>query len=242
VSALVEIRDLVIQRGGREALQVDSLDILRGETLAIVGPNGAGKSTLLLALAKLIQPASGHIRFHGSALEGLNDLEYRRKISFVFQDPLLLDMSVEENISLGLRFRGLPRKAIRQQVGQWMGRLGIQALASRRAGQVSGGEAHRISLARALVLEPELLLLDEPFSALDPPTRTRLLGDLADLLADKHCTTIFVTHNLNEAARLSQRIAIIIQGRLMQAGPARQRKSRPANREVALFLKELTQT
>ena len=168
----------------------------------------------------------------------LNELEYRRKISFVFQDPLLLDMSVEENVALGLKFRGLPKEDIQTRVKQWMKQLGIEALAKRRAGQISGGEAQRISLARAFVLEPELLLLDEPFSALDPPTRANLLDELSALLVRDHRTAIFVTHNLNEAAKLSQRIAIIIKGKLIQVGPAQQIKTKPINEEAAAFLKE----
>ena len=241
MTGLIDIRDLVIKRGGRETLLIDSLDIQRGETLAIVGPNGAGKSTLLLTIAKLIKPAQGKITFNGNLFSKLSDLEYRRKISFVFQDPLLLDMSAEENVALGLKFRGLTVEEIRRRVNQWMKRLGVDSLAKRRANQISGGEAQRISLARAFVLEPELLLLDEPFSALDPPTRANLLDDLSALLEKDHCTAIFVTHNLNEAAKLSQRIAIIIKGKLMQVGPARQIKKKPVNEEVATFLKELNE-
>jgi len=240
MTALIEIRDLVVQRGGMEALQINALDIPRGETLAVVGPNGAGKSTLLLTLAKLIKPACGQIHFNGNLFSKLNELEYRRKISFVFQDPLLLDMSAEENIALGLKFRGLTKNDIKMRVDQWMKQLGIESLAKRRAGQISGGEAQRISLARAFVLEPELLLLDEPFSALDPPTRASLLDDLSALLTKDHCTAIFVTHNLNEAAKLSQRIAIIIKGKLIQVGPAQQIKTEPVNDEAAAFLKEWT--
>src|SRR5215207_9310597 len=102
---MIEIHNLLIKRNGRDVLKVDSLDIQRGETLAVVGPNGAGKSTLLLALARLLKPAAGDVVFNGIQLAKLDDLEYRRKISFVFQDPLLLDMTVEQNIALGLKFR-----------------------------------------------------------------------------------------------------------------------------------------
>ncbi len=240
MSTLIEIRDLVVQRGGRETLNIASLSIPRGETLAIVGPNGAGKSTLLLALARLIKPAGGEIIYDGKSLMGLDELEYRRKISFVFQDPLLLDMSVEENVALGLKFRGLPKEEINARVGKWLKQLGIESLAKRRAGQMSGGEAQRVSLARAFVLEPELLLLDEPFSSLDPPTRATRIEDLSVLLKQDHRTAIFVTHNLNEAARLSHRIAVIVKGVLRQIGPARQIKAKPADEAVASFLKELT--
>jgi tungstate transport system ATP-binding protein len=241
MTAQIEIQDLTVKRGGRAALQIKALDIPRGETLAVVGPNGAGKSTFLLTLAKLVKPVQGEIYFNGIPFSKQDDLEYRRKISFVFQDPLLLDMSVEENISLGLKFRGLILEDIRLRTQRWMKQLNIEALAKRRASQISGGEGQRISLARAFVLEPELLLLDEPFSALDPPTRANLLGDLSTLLANDHRTTIFVTHNLSEAATLSQRIAIIIKGKLMQVGPARQIKTKPVNADVAAFLKELRQ-
>ena len=106
MNELIFIRDLLIQRNGRDTLSIDSLQIQRGETLAIVGPNGAGKSTLLLALARLIKPVRGQLTFNGSPISELDDLEYRRKISFVFQDPLLMDMTVEKNIGLGLKFRG----------------------------------------------------------------------------------------------------------------------------------------
>jgi len=239
MNALIEVRNLVVKRGGRETLKVDSLSIPRGETLALVGPNGAGKSTLLLTLARLIKPASGEIVFAGTSISQLDDLEYRRKISFVFQDPLLLDMTVEQNIALGLKFRNTPKEEVHPRVWKWIKHLGIESLAKRRAGQLSGGEAQRVSLARALVLEPELLLLDEPFSSLDPPTRSKLLDDLSALLAKDHRTTVFVTHNLNEAAKLSHRIAVIVGGMLRQVGPARQIKAKPADEAVAAFLHEL---
>jgi tungstate transport system ATP-binding protein len=236
---MIEIRNLLIQRNGRVALKIDSLDIKRGETLAVVGPNGSGKSTLLLALARLLKPASGEVVFDGKSLSRLDDLEYRRKISFVFQDPLLLDMTVEQNIALGLKFRKTPKEEVHPRVWKWIKHLGIESLAKRRAGQLSGGEAQRVSLARAFVLEPELLLLDEPFSSLDPPTRAKMLEDLSALLAEDHRTAVFVTHNLNEAAKLSHRIAVIVGGMLRQVGPARQIKAKPADEAVAAFLHEL---
>ena len=238
---MIEIRNLLIQRNGRNALQIDSLDIKHGETLAVVGPNGAGKSTLLLALARLLKPSDGGVIFNGSQLARLDDLEYRRKISFVFQDPLLLDMTVEQNIALGLKFRDTPKEEIHARVWKWIRYLGIETLAKRRASQLSGGEAQRVSLARAFVLEPELLLLDEPFAALDPPTRAKLLEDLSALLAQDHRTAVFVTHNLNEAAKLSHRIAVIVNGMLRQVGTAKQIKSHPADETVKAFLQELPQ-
>jgi len=239
---MIKIRDLLIQRNGRDLLRIDSLDIQRGETLAVVGPNGAGKSTLLLALAYLLRPVRGDIHFDGKSLIQWNELEYRRKISFVFQAPLLMDMTVEQNVALGLKFRGAPKEEIQERVWKWMEQLSIDSLSKRRAGQLSGGEAQRVSLARAFVLEPELLLLDEPFAALDPRTHAKLLDDLSALLAEDHRTAVFVTRNLNEAAKLSHRIAVIVDGRLPQVGPAPQIKARPADEAVEAFLRELPQS
>jgi tungstate transport system ATP-binding protein len=235
----IEIEDLQIKRNDRVALDVPNLSIPRGETLAVVGPNGAGKSTFLLALAHLIRPARGEIRFDGIHLREWDELDYRRKIAFVFQSPLLMDMTVEQNVALGLKFRGVAREEIRARAGRWMSRLGIESLSKRRAGQLSGGEAQRVSLARAFVLDPELLLLDEPFAALDPPTRANLLEELSGLLADDHRTAVFVTHNLREAAQVGQRVAVIVDGKLRQVGPPRQVKLHPADEAVAAFLKEL---
>ena len=238
---MIEIRNLLIQRNGLAALQINSLDIHRAETLTVVGPNGAGKSTLLLALAHLIKPASGEIIYDGKSLTQWDELDYRRRISFVFQSSLLMDMTVEQNVALGLKFRGTPKEEMRERAGKWMKQLGVESLAKRRAGQLSGGEAQRVSLARAFVLEPELLLLDEPFSALDPPTRSKLLEDLSGLLKENHRTAVFVTHNLNEATKLSHRIAVLVGGMLRQVGTAKQIKSKPADETVAAFLHELPQ-
>jgi tungstate transport system ATP-binding protein len=238
---MIEIRNLLIQRNGLDALRIPALEIQRGETLTVVGPNGAGKSTLLLALAHLLTPSQGDILYAGKSLKQWDELAYRRRISFVFQSPLLMDMSVEQNVALGLKFRGTPKDEIQARVGKWIKQLGVESLAKRRAGQLSGGEAQRVSLARAFVLEPELLLLDEPFSALDPPTRSKLLEDLSALLKENQRTAVFVTHNLSEATKLSHRIAVIIGGMLRQVGTAKQIKSKPADEMVAAFLHELPQ-
>jgi tungstate transport system ATP-binding protein len=238
---MIQIRDLLIERNGRDVLHIDSLDLQRGETLTIVGPNGAGKSTLLLALARLLKLSRGEILYEGKSLKQWHELEYRRKISFVFQAPLLMDMTVEQNVALGLRFRGTPREETQERVEKWMKQLGVESLSKRRAGQLSGGEAQRVSLARAFVLEPELLLLDEPFGALDPPTHAKLLEDLSQILKRDHRTAVFVTHNLKEAAKLGHRIAVIVGGMLRQLGTAKQIKSMPADETVAAFLHELPQ-
>ena len=235
---MIVIRNLLIQRNGRDALKIDSLEIKRGETLAVVGPNGAGKSTFLLALANLLKPASGEIIFNNRSIKDWDDLEYRRKIAFVFQDPLLMDMSVQENIALGMKFRGMTKAESHARVIKWSKALGVESLLKRRAGQLSGGEAHRVSLARAFVLNPDLLLMDEPFAAIDPPTRAQLLKDVAKVLLHDDRTTIFVTHNLKEAARFGGRMAVFINGELKQVGKPIQIKAKPADKSVKDFLQE----
>jgi tungstate transport system ATP-binding protein len=239
MKALLEVRHLKVRRSGIQVLHVESLDIHAGEVLALVGPNGAGKTTLLLALAQLLGRQEGEIMFAGRPLREWGRPEYRRKISIVFQNPMLLDMSVADNVALGLKFRGLPPDHVKGRVDKWLHRLGIGALAGRRAVELSGGEAQRVSLARAFVLQPEILFLDEPFPGLDPPARARLLDDLAGLLAEDHRTAILVTHNLKEAAQLADRVAVILGGKLRQVGSARQIKAHPADGEVAAFLKTM---
>ncbi len=236
---MISIHNLVIQRNGYDALKIKSLEIKQGETLAVIGPNGAGKSTLLLSLAHLLKPASGEIKYKDKPIMEWDELEYRRKIAFVFQDPLLMDMSVEENIALGLKFRGVKKEDAHGQVIKWAKAMGVESLLKRRSGQLSGGEAQRVSLARAFILEPELLLMDEPFSAVDPPTRAQLLKDLSKLLSHDHRTTIFVTHNLKEAAQFGERVAVIIGGELKQVGTPKQIKEKPADKSVKAFLEEL---
>ena len=236
MTPLIELRDLVVKRGEHRALQLDHLAIEKGEVLAVVGPNGAGKSTLLLTLARLLKPERGEISFNHLPASALSDTEYRRLIALVMQDPLLFDISVFDNVASGLKFRGIGKGEIRHKVPLWLERLGVGHLAKRRAGLLSGGEAQRVSLARALVLEPRLLLLDEPFSALDPPTRSRLLDDLRALLKETATTTVFVTHDLPEAAQLAGKMAVIIANRLRQVGAPSVVFAAPADEDVAGFV------
>ena len=236
MKSLVELRDLLVLRGDHPALCLEHLGIQEGEVLAVVGPNGAGKSTLLLTLARLIKPKQGTILFRGQTAEKESDTSYRRRIALVMQDPLLFDTSVYENVASGLKFRGISRDEIRHKVPLALERLGVAHLSKRRANHLSGGEAQRVSLARALVLEPELLLLDEPFSALDPPTRADILDDLGQLLKETATTTVFVTHDLQEAASLSGRMAVVIGNRLRQVGQAENLFAMPVDDDVARFL------
>jgi tungstate transport system ATP-binding protein len=171
----------------------------------VAGPNGAGKTTLLLVLARLLKLERGKIQFGGQALESIPDLAYRRRIGMVMQDSLLLNRSVFDNVATGLRFRHLSKNEVTRRVDEWLERLGISHLRQRPAVQLSGGEARRVALARAFVLQPELLLLDEPFSALDRTSRYKLQGDLKNILAGAKTTTVFSTHSETDVQKLADR-------------------------------------
>jgi tungstate transport system ATP-binding protein len=230
---LLTLRDILVRYGDSIALRVPALDLWPGEVLAIIGPNGAGKSTLLRVMGLLQRPSSGTVLFHGAnVLEG-NALQARRRIATVFQEPLLLNATVQENATLGLTVRGVAGREIQQRVGPWLERLGIGHLSARPARTLSGGEAQRTSLARALVLEPEILLLDEPFAALDPTTREPLLRDFQRIVNDRKITTVFITHDRSEAFALGGRAGVLKDGRILQIGPRDDVFFRPTSKAAA---------
>ena len=235
-SPLLEVHNLVVERDGRTILDIPHLTIYPGEVLSLIGPNGAGKTTLLHCLNLLIRPTRGELFFEGQAIQRADGLAVRRQMSLVMQEPLLLNTSVRNNVATGLRLRSLPRSEIRQRVDTWLDRLGIRSLEKRSAARLSGGEAQRVSLARALVLNPKVLFLDEPFSSLDAPSRAQFLLDLHRLLKEGQQTSVFVTHDRDEALQLSDRIAVLIQGKLRQVGLPQEVFSSPADPEVANFV------
>jgi tungstate transport system ATP-binding protein len=231
------VQNLRVTANDQTLLSVASLAIHRGEVLAVIGPNGAGKSTLLQSLACLREPTSGVMRFDGDVVELHNPpLAFRRRLAVVFQEPLLFDTTVEGNVASGLKLRGLEKKIIRARVDSWLELLGIRHLVHRQARTLSGGEAQRASLARAFALEPELLLLDEPFSALDAITREALAETFHRLQRQTGITTVFVTHDRLEALRLGTRIAVMDQGMIVQIGSPEEVFSQPINETVANFV------
>jgi tungstate transport system ATP-binding protein len=230
---LLTLRDVTVHHEEHVVLQVASLDVYCGDVLAIIGPNGAGKSTLLRIIGMLQRPDKGTVFFRGeNALTG-DPLVLRRRIANVFQQPLLLNASVHDNAALGLKLRNVTSTEIESRLRPWLERLGISGLASRTVRTLSGGEAQRTSLARALVLDPELLLLDEPFSALDQPTRDALLDDLQEILRGTGTTTVFVTHDRDEAFSLASRVGVMARGELLQLGPTPEVFTCPLTDEVA---------
>lgn len=234
---VLEGRNLSVVLGGKQVLDVPAVQILQGEVLVIIGPNGSGKTTLLLTLALLQRVTGGAILYRGEyPKHGAEQLRVRRRLAMVFQEPLLLNTTVWENVALGQRFRGVGRNDVRIRTQRWLDRFGISALAGRQARTLSGGEAQRASLARAFALEPEVLFLDEPFAALDSPTRQSLTQDFLGVLRETKLTTVMVTHDRNEALILADRVAVVMKGQLRQVGSPRDVFSEPADEDVAGFV------
>ena len=231
---LLQASGISVHRGGRLTLKPSDFTVRAGETVGIYGPNGAGKSTLLLALAGLLPLTSGTITMRGQVLgQDLTPFAYHRRIAAVFQEPLLLRGTVADNVGLGLALRGVDRAEREARVPPVLQQLKIAHLADRSIGMLSGGEAQRTSLARALVLDPEVLFLDEPFAALDQPTRRRLVHEFANLLRARLMATVFVTHDLAEASTICDRCAILDAGAIIQEGPLRELIEGPRTERVA---------
>jgi tungstate transport system ATP-binding protein len=234
---LLEARDLEVKRGGVAILSIPSLSIRQGEILSLIGPNGAGKTTLLQALCYLLKPFRGEITFKGEKINANHSaFAYRRKLAMVFQEPLLFDTTVFENVASGLKIRGMKWQDIRRIAKEQLDRFGIGHLSHRSARKISGGEAQRTSLARAFALYPEILFLDEPFSSLDPPTRESLIEDLEGILRQTRTTTLFATHDRQEALRLSDRIAVMNNGKILQIGSPENVMNHPVDEFVASFV------
>ena len=233
--AHLQVRDLVVQRGGVNVLQIDALDIPRGLVTVLIGPNGSGKSTLLGALQLVLHPTRGTLTLDGERMDA-DPVKTRRRMSAAFQEPLLLSMSVRSNVELPLRLRGVDRRRRHELAEHWLDRFGISNLSKRHARQLSGGEAQRVSLARAFASQPEVMLLDEPFAGVDAPTREGLIEDFAEILSETRPTTVLVTHDRDEALRLGDLAALLIGGNLRQTGPPADVFDRPADRAVAEFV------
>ncbi len=230
----LSIRGMGVTRGRREVLELDALDVGVGEVVAVLGPNGAGKSSLLLAAAMLI-PAAGELRIFGELASQRNHVQLRRATATVFQDAALLDMSARANVETALRLHGVPRADRRRIADEWLERLAVADRADARAHQLSGGEAQRVSLARAFAVQPRLLFLDEPFAALDANTRSSLLGDVRALLRGEQTSALLTTHDRAEAELLADRVVVILDGRIAQQGPTAEVFARPATEDVARF-------
>jgi len=221
--------------GHAQALAGISIDIAQGEFLTLLGPSGSGKTTFLMILGGFVQPSSGQLLQHG--VDVTHRPPERRRYGMVFQGYALFPhMTVEENIAFPLKVQRVPQAERRQMVETAIAAVGLQAHGGKRPAQLSGGQQQRVALARALVFRPEMLLLDEPLSALDKSLREQMQGEIRRLHQQTGATFVFVTHDQTEALAMSTRIAIFDHGRLQQIGTPDETYRRPANRFVAQFL------
>ena len=235
---LVEVVDLNHSYGEREVLQGLSLSIDRGEVFALIGPTGAGKTTLLRIVDLLEVPGAGEIYFNGKCIprSGKQRLEIRRRMSFIHQKPQVFNLSVYDNVACGLRWRGEGKNGIAEKVDHILEMVGLEGYKNRNARTLSGGEAQRVALARSLVLEPEVLLLDEPTANLDPVS-TAKIEQLISYVARQHNTTIIMaTHDMSQGQQLADRIGVLLDGRLVQTGNVTDIFRSPQNEEVAHFV------
>ena len=235
--SILDANNLRVKRGGVSVLDISHLGVPEGKVLCLIGPNGAGKSSLLLALSCLLKSWQGEIIFRGKKVgSSYTVFDYRRHLAMVFQEPLLFDTTVFENVAAGLRIRSVKQDEVKRVVDAYLERFGIGHLASRSARKLSGGEAQRTSLARAFAIRPEIIFLDEPFSSLDPPTRESLMGDLELILRETRTTGIMATHDQMEALRLSDQIAVMNEGKIIQMGSPVEVMNHPVDELVASFV------
>ena len=231
----LRIQNVCKSFGKINVLNKVSLDVPRGSFTTFLGPSGCGKTTLLRTIAGFYVPDGGEI-YLGDRL--LNTVpSHLRNTIMVFQDYALFPhMTIEENITYGLRIRKTPKDEIQKRLERTLGYLGIGNLLDRMPGQISGGQQQRVALARALIMEPEILLLDEPLSNLDAKLRINIRAELRQLQQRLKITTIYVTHDQAEALALSDRIAVMNEGKIVHYGTPRELYYSPANEFVASFI------
>lgn len=209
--ALANLTCTFAARGGAgryTAVEDTSLAVAAGEFVSVVGPTGCGKSTLLNVAAGLLAPSSGEVRVHGAPLAGVN-----AKAGYMFQaDALMPWRNALDNVTAGLEFRGVPRAERESRAREWLARVGLAGFEDRYPHQLSGGMRKRVALAQMLIMDPEILLMDEPFSALDVQTRQLMENELLDLWSADRKSVLFITHDLEEAIALSDRVVVLAAG------------------------------
>jgi sulfate transport system ATP-binding protein len=231
----ISVSNVTKRFGDFVALDDVSIDVPDGGLTALLGPSGSGKSTLLRVIAGLEQPDTGQVRISGE--DNTQTPVQDRNVGFVFQHyAAFKHMTVFENVAFGMRIRKRPKAEVKSRVHELLELVQLNGLAARYPSQLSGGQRQRMALARALAVEPRVLLLDEPFGALDARVRKELRAWLRRLHDDVHVTTVFVTHDQEEAMEVSDRIAVINEGRVEQVGRPRDLYEHPANEFVMTFI------
>ena len=235
---LIKVTGVTHKYDGRPVLQNINLSVDRGDVFALIGPTGAGKTTLLRIVDLLEVPGAGEIYFDGVRIpkSGKQRLEIRRRISFIHQKPQVFNLSVYDNIACGLRWRRVEKNKIVSKVDHILEMVGLEGYESRNARTLSGGEAQRVALARSMVLEPEVLLLDEPTANLDPVSTTKIEQLIQHIATQRNTTMIMATHDMPQGQQLASRIGVLLGGELIQTGNATDIFHSPQNEQVAHFV------
>jgi tungstate transport system ATP-binding protein len=232
---LIRIEDLNLAFGGKEVLKNINLQILRGEIFALVGPSGAGKTTLLRIMDFFERPGKGNLKFNGMETSGIANI--RRRMSLLFQTPAIFNRSVFENVAYGLKVRGIDKKIIEKKVSEALSIVGLSGLENQKAPTLSGGEAQRMAFARAIVYDPEILLLDEPTANLDPANVMKIEDIIKWLREEKNTTILLATHNIPQVRRLADRVGILINGELIEVNSKDAIFKDPRDKRSEAFLK-----
>ncbi len=228
--AFIQLKNIVVERKGRKILDIPYFAIEKGERVAIIGPNGAGKTTFILLMALLLKPTRGEVKIDNKpVLYGTNIFQIRRRFAVVFQEPLLFRTTVWQNLEYGLKIRGMKKYLRKKILEEWLDRFKISHLKDRKPKDLSGGEAQRVNLCRAVLLEPEVLFMDEPFLNLDPPSKNALIDDLKRIMKKDDFTLILSTHDLYETLEIAERIVVVEDGKIIQDGLKHEVLSNPSN-------------
>jgi len=239
-SAVVEAESLSKSYNGKKVLENISFKVTKGETFVIIGPSGVGKTTLLRLIDLLDYPSSGNILFKGintASLSGKDRLSFRRRIGMVFQSTVLFDTTVYSNVSYGLRIRGIPREQEKKKVSKALRTVGLDSFQQRYAKTLSGGEAQRVAIARILSYEPELMLLDEPTANLDPANTSAVEKAIQKAKQNYGATIVVATHNMFQARRLGERIALLLDGRFVEVSDPETMFTNPREPLTKAFIK-----
>jgi putative spermidine/putrescine transport system ATP-binding protein/putrescine transport system ATP-binding protein len=234
-ATVLELNGVSKRYGNTPAVVDVSFAVHSGQTFALLGPSGCGKTTILRMIAGFVEPDDGSLMLGGREMRGVRPHE--RNVGLVFQDYALFPhLTVEQNVAYGLRQRGVPRDAAAVRVGEMLALVRLANFADRRPSGLSGGQQQRVALARAMAVTPEVMLLDEPLSALDAKLRQELRSELKQILQAARCTTLIVTHDQEEAMSLADEIVVMDRGHILQQGNAAAIYHAPRTREVAEFI------
>ncbi|MFJ4919877.1 glycine betaine/L-proline ABC transporter ATP-binding protein [Streptomyces sp. NPDC088725] len=242
--AALSPEELRTRTGCTAAVHDVSFDVRKGEVFVVMGLSGSGKSTLVRCLTRLIEPTAGEVAIDGEDVLSMDKAKLRglrrHRAAMVFQHfGLLPHRSVLDNVAYGLEIQGMPRAERRARAAEVVEKVGLGGMENRRPGQLSGGQQQRVGLARALAVDPQVLLFDEPFSALDPLIRRDMQEEVIRLHHEEGRTMVFITHDLNEALRLGDRIALMRDGRIVQLGTPEEIVGRPADAYVRDFVRDV---